>query len=341
MNAAPGTACRAQERRGPANPSRVDTSQAQGAPQPRAAHEWGGRQAAGDGRWQQGAGPYCTPPPHLDNWGQAVGGAGGCRDDVVVSCAVQVLRAGESTWTAAMGMAGLSQQHSPAAATPLGGHHPPACTELCYCGWCAATDFCRPAALLLARLTWLTPYTMLSTGCGSFTGADTTTFLQPCTGGGNHCKSVSRHSGRTVSWDPPGRRTRGQHSTQLQGCVSGSAAAQAACSALNTPARPHLVKEGLQLGAGQKFARALERDLHAQPCPVHLRWAWAATVHARTPPQPSGALAAAAERAQQMERADVISASRPSCSLSPSHTSSQGALPQQRAATHICRAGGL
>ena len=31
-------------------------------------------------------------------------------------------------------------------------------------------------------LTWFTPYTMFSTGCGSFTGADTTTFLQPCTG---------------------------------------------------------------------------------------------------------------------------------------------------------------
>lgn len=34
------------------------------------------------------------------------------------------------------------------------------------------------------QLTWLMPYTMFSTGAGSFTGADTTTFLQPCGGGG-------------------------------------------------------------------------------------------------------------------------------------------------------------
>ena len=122
------------------------------------------------------AGSHAKLPAHLHYRGQAVGGAGRSCDDVVVGCVVQVLRAGMEQGSSA----GRSELGPTANAADMQAPRELASRLLLEAGGgsCVQRHGCSQCALL----TWFTPYTMFSTGCGSFTGADTTTFLQPCTG---------------------------------------------------------------------------------------------------------------------------------------------------------------
>ena len=144
-------------------------------------------------------------PAHLDHRRQAVCGAGGGGHDVVVLSVVQLLHSRDGAGEGPLGiraccdtttrlslMQAAQRCRAPATAppplpppplTPLTPLTPPLTLplprRLC------RRRFLRQICAVCLPLTWLTPYTMLSTGLGSFTGADTTTFFTPCSSSWN------------------------------------------------------------------------------------------------------------------------------------------------------------
>lgn len=105
------------------------------------------------------------------------------------------------------------------------------------------------------------PYTMLSTGLGSFTGAETTTFFAPCGAG---------HAERPAGEPPAMRNGREEHSPRPPPAAAAPRQQLLPPYPFPLPHGTHIVKVRLQRCPRQELAGALEHQLHAQRLPVQL-----------------------------------------------------------------------
>ena len=181
-------------------------------------------------------------------------------------------------------------------------------------------------------LTWFTPYTMFSTGCGSFTGADTTTFLQPCTGA---WPTRMRAAQQAVALHPTAPSWRAASSEHVTICPVFTG-----CSATCTELPPCRRRAAAWPGSGTcRSTRAPHPPPGPPSPPAQLRQAGAecrSCLHTYRPPL--RVWAHATPRAVQRRLQLPLEAGSAHCGFLPTRPEVPGAAGTP---THICRGGGL